>query len=232
MGKDGSRSQQQVAAGDACPFEIGHPVLHCGCRLVLLPSAGSSPSRMTLPTSAKVESRQQKTRRPVQFELLEPARTSILAWPERRGGGLDEFAFPSRIDRSVPLSTRQYARLVDEWVRKQLWLRSNPPLGDAASLELACGTMIPTKRNSGSWPRGFSARNGLPQPLASQAPTSCPRVKAGSGALNCDVRFPPIADVLPLVIHFGHERKDSASASCQRSRIVPTWGRLPCLAKA
>ena len=59
---------------------------------------------------------QQKTKRPVQFELLEPARSTILAWLERRGGGLDEFAFPSRIDRSDHLSTRQYARLVDEWV--------------------------------------------------------------------------------------------------------------------
>ena len=59
---------------------------------------------------------QQKTNRPVQFEILEPARSSILAWLERRGGGLDEFAFPSRIDRSDHLSTRQYARLVDEWV--------------------------------------------------------------------------------------------------------------------
>jgi hypothetical protein len=29
---------------------------------------------------------QQKTGRPVQFELLEPARGSILAWLERRGG--------------------------------------------------------------------------------------------------------------------------------------------------
>src|SRR6476659_11510839 len=43
---------------------------------------------------------QQKTKRPVQFELLEPARSTILAWLERRGGGLDEFAFPSRIDRT------------------------------------------------------------------------------------------------------------------------------------
>lgn len=59
---------------------------------------------------------QQKTKRPVQFKILEPARSSILAWLERRGGGLDEFAFPSRIDRSDHLSTRQYARLVDEWV--------------------------------------------------------------------------------------------------------------------
>ena len=59
---------------------------------------------------------QQKTGRPVQFELLDPARGSILAWLERRGGSLDDFAFPSRIDHARHMSTRQYARLVDEWV--------------------------------------------------------------------------------------------------------------------
>lgn len=59
---------------------------------------------------------QQKTGRPVQFELLEPARNSILAWLERRGGSLDDFVFPSRIDHAKHISTRQYARLVDEWV--------------------------------------------------------------------------------------------------------------------
>jgi len=59
---------------------------------------------------------QQKTGRPVQFELLEPARASIMAWLERRGGTLDEYAFPSRTDHAKHLSTRQYARLVDEWV--------------------------------------------------------------------------------------------------------------------
>ena len=40
---------------------------------------------------------QQKTGRPVQFELLEPARASILAWLGCRGGTLDDFVFPSRI---------------------------------------------------------------------------------------------------------------------------------------
>ena len=59
---------------------------------------------------------QQKTRRPVQFELLEPARTSLLAWLERRGGGVDDFAFPSRTEKDHHISTRQYSRLVDEWV--------------------------------------------------------------------------------------------------------------------
>ena len=59
---------------------------------------------------------QQKTSQPVQFELLEPARASMLAWLERRGGSGDDFVFPSRVDHAEHLSTRQYARLVDEWV--------------------------------------------------------------------------------------------------------------------
>ena len=73
-----------------------------------------------LVTGGRVRARamvvQQKTRRPVQFELLEPARGSLLAWLECRGGALDDFAFPSRTERDRHLSTRQYARLVDEWV--------------------------------------------------------------------------------------------------------------------
>ena len=59
---------------------------------------------------------QQKTGRPVQFELLDSARSSIQAWLERRGGTLDDFIFPSRIDHSRYVSTRQFTRLVDEWV--------------------------------------------------------------------------------------------------------------------
>lgn len=59
---------------------------------------------------------QQKTGHPVQFELLEHARNSVLAWLERRGGALDDFVFPSRLDHADHISTRQYARLVDEWV--------------------------------------------------------------------------------------------------------------------
>src|SRR5271168_356490 len=43
-------------------------------------------------------------------------RRRILAWLERRGGTLDDFVFPIRIDHADHISTRQYARLVDEWV--------------------------------------------------------------------------------------------------------------------
>ncbi len=59
---------------------------------------------------------QRKTGRPVQFELLADARASLLAWLERRGGTLADYLFPSRINHAHHLSTRQYARLVDEWV--------------------------------------------------------------------------------------------------------------------
>ena len=59
---------------------------------------------------------QKKTGRPVQFELMEAARGSLLAWLECRAGTLDDYAFPSRINRANHISTRQYARLVDEWV--------------------------------------------------------------------------------------------------------------------
>jgi integrase len=62
---------------------------------------------------------QQKTRRPVQFELMADCRKSLLAWLERRGGSLDDFVFPSRVNRAGHLSTRQYARLVDEWTRER-----------------------------------------------------------------------------------------------------------------
>ena len=59
---------------------------------------------------------QQKTGKPVQFELTADVRASLLNWFERRGGTVHDYAFPSRVDHTGHLSTRQYARLVDEWV--------------------------------------------------------------------------------------------------------------------
>ena len=59
---------------------------------------------------------QQKTGRPVQFELLEAARCSLQAWLEHRGGTVEDYAFPSRTDHASHIGTRQYARLADEWV--------------------------------------------------------------------------------------------------------------------
>lgn len=59
---------------------------------------------------------QQKTGRSVQFEITFDVRGSLMAWLERRKGTVEDYAFPSRIDHANHMSTRQYARLVDEWV--------------------------------------------------------------------------------------------------------------------
>ena len=59
---------------------------------------------------------QQKTGRPVQFEITSDVRASLLAWLERRGGSIEDYVFPSRVDHTRHISTRQYARLLDEWV--------------------------------------------------------------------------------------------------------------------
>jgi len=59
---------------------------------------------------------QQKTKRPVQFELMDTARKTMRAWLKRRRGTLNDFVFPSRNDYMAHMSTQQYARLVHEWV--------------------------------------------------------------------------------------------------------------------
>jgi site-specific recombinase XerC len=59
---------------------------------------------------------QQKTNRLVQFELTDDVRATLLSWLDQRGGSMNDYLFPSRIDHGGHMSARQYARLVDEWV--------------------------------------------------------------------------------------------------------------------
>jgi len=50
------------------------------------------------------------------IEIATDARSSLFAWLELRGGDVEDFVFPGRVDPARRLSTRQYARIVDEWV--------------------------------------------------------------------------------------------------------------------
>jgi site-specific recombinase XerD len=59
---------------------------------------------------------QQKTQRPVQFEITEQTREALAVWIRRANLRLEDFLFPSRVRRSPHLSTRQYARIVDRWI--------------------------------------------------------------------------------------------------------------------
>ena len=59
---------------------------------------------------------QKKTGTPVSFELTEPAKVAVTDWVQLRrksGGG---WLFPSRSHIGKHLTTRQYARLVDDWI--------------------------------------------------------------------------------------------------------------------
>jgi integrase len=60
---------------------------------------------------------QQKTQRPVQFEITEQTRDSVETWIKAAGLTNSDFLFPGGIHASPHLSTRQYARLVHGWVR-------------------------------------------------------------------------------------------------------------------
>jgi integrase len=59
---------------------------------------------------------QQKTGRPVQFEITEQTRSSIRDWLSEVDPRIGRYLFPSRVRAQLHLSTRQYARIVHGWV--------------------------------------------------------------------------------------------------------------------
>lgn len=59
---------------------------------------------------------QQKTQQPVQFEITPATRQSVADWIAAAGLQANDFLFPSRIEKSPHISTRQYARIVHRGV--------------------------------------------------------------------------------------------------------------------
>ena len=59
---------------------------------------------------------QRKTGRPVQFELTEHTREAVHAWISGYARRESGYLFPSRVHDCPHLSTRQYARIVKQWV--------------------------------------------------------------------------------------------------------------------
>ena len=70
--------------------------------------------------AGRVQSRapvtQRKTQQPVQFEITEETQKSTAAWIKAGELGPGDYLFPSRIHGSPHLSTRQYARIANNWV--------------------------------------------------------------------------------------------------------------------
>ena len=61
---------------------------------------------------------QQKTQRPVQFEIAPPTSEALAGWIKSGSLKSNSFLFPSRGHTSPHLCTRQYARIVHDWVRE------------------------------------------------------------------------------------------------------------------
>ncbi len=84
-----------------------------GCDLVSLRVRDITHGNQVLTRAMVV---QRKTQRPVQFELTEPTRASVTAWIEKAKLRQDQYLFPCRLSKSPHVSTRQYARIVHQWV--------------------------------------------------------------------------------------------------------------------
>lgn len=60
---------------------------------------------------------QQKTQRPVQFEITEQTRASVEARIKAAALASGDYLFPGHIHGSPHVSTRQHVRLVHRWIR-------------------------------------------------------------------------------------------------------------------
>ena len=83
-----------------------------GCDVVKLRVSDVAPGGVLRQRSTVI---QQKTGRPVPFEITEPTRDSVATWLELRGRRDDDWLFPSRTRPGEHIGTRQYARLVHQW---------------------------------------------------------------------------------------------------------------------
>ncbi len=84
-----------------------------GCDVVALRVDDVAPSGCAMD---RATIRQRKTGRPVRFELTDQTRLAIDEYLRTTGRKPDQFLFPGRGDGPNGLTTKQYARLVHEWV--------------------------------------------------------------------------------------------------------------------
>ena len=82
---------------------------------------------------------QQKTRRPVQFEITPATREALQKWIKQAQLRSEDFLFPSRLHESEHLGTRQYARILDGWVAE---LGLDPASYGTHSMRRTKATMI------------------------------------------------------------------------------------------
>jgi site-specific recombinase XerC len=105
--------QNAHQARDLAMFNLAIDSKLRGCDLVNLRVRDVTHGNQILARAMVV---QRKTQRPVQFELTEPTRSAVAAWIEKAKLKPEQCLFPSRLSNSPHVSTRQYARIVHQWI--------------------------------------------------------------------------------------------------------------------
>ena len=99
-----------------------------GCDVVALKVEDVAPNGYSVDRATV---RQTKTGQPVRFELTEQTRQAVDDYIQVAGKKSGESLFVGRRGLGRSMSTRQYARLVSEWIASYKWLvrnRANPCL--------------------------------------------------------------------------------------------------------
>lgn len=59
---------------------------------------------------------QKKTSKPVQFEIMKQSRDALSDWIDHKDLNIYDWLFPSRKNRDLAMTTRQYGRIVKKWI--------------------------------------------------------------------------------------------------------------------
>lgn len=109
------RLQMQRRVRDLALFDLGIDSKLRACDLVRLRVSDVCHGDRL---SARAIVLQQKTQRPVQFEITPATRDAVEGWIKVAKLRTNDYLFPSRLHTSPHLGTRQYARIVDGWVKE------------------------------------------------------------------------------------------------------------------
>jgi integrase len=131
-----SKLQLEGRRRDLAMFNLAIDSKLRGCDVVALKVEDIAPNGYT---ADRATIRQKKTGQPVRFELSEQTRQIIDDYLRAVGKKPDEFLFPGRRGSARGMTTRQYARLVSEWVAS---IGLDPHLFGTHSLRRTKATLI------------------------------------------------------------------------------------------
>ncbi len=104
-----TRLQMAGRSRDLALFDLGIDSKLRGCDLVKLRVRDICHGDQIAPRAIIL---QQKTQRPVQFEITPSTREAVVAWIKQAKLKSEDYLFPSRIHNSPHLGTRPYARVL------------------------------------------------------------------------------------------------------------------------